>query len=693
MKKFLSWIMVLVTLLSTVTVWADESSSKEMEKVLLAVKEKVEIPTELTEFTPRTFEHMKQDKKSYSFMWSDKKGNSYMEVTCDDKGRITNYYFYDNKMTSDKKLTKLSKNDIVSFGESFLKKTVPEAFVSDNDKLVFDENTWNVNNLTYTLRFKRMRDGIEVKDNEASVRVYVWDDVPYVKSADVYVKYDSSFEAIPQEVQNFEDMYKKAFPIELIYKDENVLFAAREKEEEEKKTVLVYRHKDNETGYILVSSGEVATEDELSDIYGGGGSNGALKSEAAMDSAAREELFTEKELEELGKIEGLLSKEKVRELLERLPHTGFEKELVMSGYGIQSMDEKYRIVAEFSDNEARYVSAALDGISGELFSIYNSVPYVRAKELNEITETQKNEVNKKIDEFLDAAAGEKMSEFSEQSRNVSAKNVNRDYDRTVNGVRYINDGIYVDFDVALQMISSYRLDYDEKRIFAKPEGVLDSEKAYDAILDYSPLKKLYVHTGGSYKACYTVSEYGTEIDAFTGEKYNSYYGYETNGVYKYSDLSGHWAEEKINKLAEVQIGFEGEEFNPDEYISQYDLLRLFAAGIRYKSYLDYSEDDLYNEFINEKILAEDEKAPDGKVNREDAFVYMVRLDGLERVAKLYSIFKVEYADGNMIAKEKTGYPAILTGMNIICGDGGYLRPKDGITRAEAASMVYNYMMR
>ena len=44
-------------------------------------------------------------------------------------------------------------------------------------------------------------------------------------------------------------------------------------------------------------------------------------------------------------------------------------------------------------------------------------------------------------------------------------------------------------------------------------------------------------------------------------------------------------------------------------------------------------------------------------------------------------------------KEKTGYAAILTGMNIICGNGGNLRPKDNITRAEAAVMLYNYMTK
>ena len=50
------------------------------------------------------------------------------------------------------------------------------------------------------------------------------------------------------------------------------------------------------------------------------------------------------------------------------------------------------------------------------------------------------------------------------------------------------------------------------------------------------------------------------------------------------------------------------------------------------------------------------------------------------------------ADGNLLSDGKIGYPAILTGMGIICGNGGYLKPKTPITRAEAAVMIYNYMI-
>jgi len=66
--------------------------------------------------------------------------------------------------------------------------------------------------------------------------------------------------------------------------------------------------------------------------------------------------------------------------------------------------------------------------------------------------------------------------------------------------------------------------------------------------------------------------------------------------------------------------------------------------------------------------------------------------GFEKIAKLENIFKVTYADGDLLSKGKIGYAAILSGLGIICGDGGNIRPLDNLTRAEAITIVYNYLL-
>ncbi len=683
MKKLISMILVLAMLLSGITVFADSTVSQEMQDVLIKVKQKIDIPKEYTEFTPYTSKQ--NNETNYSFLWQMAEGNAHIEVSADSEGRISYYYSYDNSLKSDKKLTVLSKYEIIEFAEGFLKKTMPEAFADENDKLVYDEASWSVNNLSYQLTFRRFCNGIEVKDNNASVNLRIYDDKPYVRNAHINFNYDAEFGDSLVMIDDYEAEYKEAFPIELVYKDEYWGYNTKAGVDKDK-VVLVYRFKDNEAGYISAQSGEIVTEDIKNEIYYDS-ANGMLAEDSLATS--RKEMLTEQEIRELDMIEGVVSRADVETILKKLPYINFDSTLEFEYYNINKNDEKYFVSLSYRNKDNRYLSVTADGATGEILSIYNRTYYPNRKDA-ELTEAQKLDANKKIDEFLKAAAGEKLNEFDKKEENALKTSVSRNYDRSVNGIRYINDGISVEFDKDANQITSYRLDYEEKD-FVDAEKVIDSTVAYDKMLNNAPLKRIYIVTDGVYNVCYTVSDI-IMLDAITGEKYLER-GTEELEEFKYSDLEGHWAKEMINKLAEIQIGFESEKFNPDEAITQYDLLRLFGAGTRYKSYLNTDQETLYQDLIDEGILTGEEKVPDATVTRESACVYMIRFGGMEEVAKLSDIFRVEYADKNLISDGKIGYPAILTGMGVICGDGGRLRPQDAITRAEAVVMLYNYMIK
>ena len=38
------------------------------------------------------------------------------------------------------------------------------------------------------------------------------------------------------------------------------------------------------------------------------------------------------------------------------------------------------------------------------------------------------------------------------------------------------------------------------------------------------------------------------------------------------------------------------------------------------------------------------------------------------------------------------FSGILSGMGVVCGNGGYLRPADNLTRAEALALLYKYLL-
>ena len=688
MKRVISTILAVLMVLTCIPVLADSTHSKDMEKALIAVKEKLDIPVELSEFTVNTYQN--NGEITYSFMWQDKEGRAYIEAAGDSNGRISRYYFYDSSLKNEKKLTLLTKSDILEFAESFLKKTVPKAFRDETDLLIFDESSWNVNNMDYRLVFRRFKDGIEVKDNLAEIRITVFNDVAYVRSMDVYMNYSAEFEKPEKEAEDIKGKYKEVFPAELIYKDEYNY--RRTNDQDKNKTVLVYRFKNNEAGFILASSGEKATEDPWDENGASGGGSAMMNTAAMEDSEAKREILTEQEKKELETIKGLISKKTAQNVLKKLPYVDFDSKLKLNHYDITQNNGKYILSVSYEGEDGkRYISAAFEGQSGELLNMYNRAYYETYKE-GELSENQLKSAQGKINEFLKAAAGKKLDEFEEETENVNGKTVRKGFERRVDGIRYISDSISVQFDGEKNRITSYSIDFESDKEFKKAEGVLGEAEAYDALLKVTPLKKIYLYSGGAYKVCFTIDGYASEIDVFTGEKYDPYKNTE-NTEYEYSDLKGHWAEEKINKLAEIQIGFDGETFNPDGALSQYDLLRLFAAGIYYKSYLGFGEEELYTNLIYEDVISESEKNPKGEVKREDAFVYMVRMDGIEKVAKLDGIFKVEYKDGHLLSKGKIGYPAILTGMGIITGNGGKLRPQETITRAEAMVMLYNYMVR
>ena len=109
-------------------------------------------------------------------------------------------------------------------------------------------------------------------------------------------------------------------------------------------------------------------------------------------------------------------------------------------------------------------------------------------------------------------------------------------------------------------------------------------------------------------------------------------------------------------------------------------------------YDGYTTEELYDRLVRDGYITEEEKAPESQVKREDAFVHVIRMAGLERVAKLTEIYRVTYGDQAELSEGKLGYAAILSGLGVICGDGGNLRPQDALTRAEAIALAHKYLL-
>lgn len=686
MKKLISIILIVIMLVLPIGASADSTTSKDIEKVLIAVKTKVDIPSELTEFSSYVSE--RKGKTYYNLEWANEDFSKNMSVSCDSEGRIINYYNYAND-NSNKKISSFSREEIVDFASKFIQKTLPETNRGEGDVLVYDENSYDARgNMRYSMRFDRKKESVKVKDNYASVTVCETDGKLYIRSMDVSYDYDTEFVLSADIVSDYAEKYKSAFPAELIYRNEYNYNAPKGMP----KTipVLVYRIKDDNIGYIDAVTGEVVTEDEVEEEL--------FKTEASamQDSVSggggnRNDKLTPQEIEELERIEGLLSISDIEKKIKSLPYVDFADDMVLSVSELSKNEEDYSYSIYYTNNsedDYRYVRVYADAKTGKIQSFYANSNQSYSEE--DLTDAQVQDAEKKIAEFLDFVAKDEFNQCEKAEDNAFKDRVSKRYVRIVNGVKYIDNGINVSFNAKTNTIESYSLNFT-KAEFENPDKAIGEVSAYNKILEYAPIIPLYIRIGGVYKKVFSLDRYSMQINAITGEAMEGYVDQKKD--YSYTDIEGHWAAAAAEKLAEIQIGFEGDNLNPENSVKQEEFLRFIASGIYSKHYSEYTREDLYRILINDGILKENEKSPDSSVTREQAFVYIIRFAGLEKVAELSDIYKVSYADGHLLSGGKIGYAAILSGLGVVCGDGGYLRPTENLTRAEAIVMLYRYLLK
>ena len=665
MKKILSITLTILILLSSFTVLAQDNIAVS----LASVKSKIEVPANLSEFDSSV--STRKDKTIYRFNWYNSDRSESLSVTATETGIITNYSYYSNDMynRADKQLSSFTRNDAQLMAENFLKKAIPEAF-TDTDIFVYKNISvdFSENGTSYSVLFNRELEGIEVIGQTATVDILVKGENSIVTNM------HTSFDKITYEdikdgkayIENEEETYKAVFPAELMYV---------KKKYDDKEFSLVYRLKGG-NGYISAFTGEKVEPFSDAELY--------LKNESMSDSVAGMggSEFTPQELKELENVKNLVSVEDAVKLIksESLFNTNKNSKVIASRYN--KLDGKYTLEVSLQTDENNGERFVLDAQTKELKSFYSYNYSYDAKTDKKLSEKEISDTEKVIDAVIKKYAGTVSLKGNETS--VNNEYVSKSYIRLENSVPVDGNSISVAYKDG--KITSYSK-YFEDKTFVPLEGIIAAEEAYNKILGYYPIKLCYLNTGEEYKLCYTldlVNGY-VEIDAKTGEKTREI----QNAFNFYNDIEKHWCKTAVEKLAEIGISFEGESFEPEKEITQLEMLRLFGAAVKYTSYLTLDAENLYKTLERENIVPKTERADASPVLREDAFVYLVRFLGYERIAKAEEIFTTKFADQNLISKGKLGYASILSGLKVINGNGGLVKPKDNLTRAEAIVMIYN----
>lgn len=666
MKKIISALLSL-SLLVSVPVFAET----DMETALKAVKEKAEIPAELSEFNSGVTD---ADKTVFSFTWNSPDDEKGVDISCDKLGRINSYYSWDNSASDgeNRKMPHYTKKDAQNYAENLVKQLLPEAF-SANDTLVCDvENSsgrLTYNGTSYRFTFDRKLDGIIVRSNTVTVNVRATS-VGITASLNVSYDHNAHFEKGFSSIDDPETAYKKAFPLSLHYEKDY----EKSKNSDEDITKLLYGTEELTDGYISAENGEKISEKPFYLNSDNKNHKNESTSEDAASGGSSSGFFSKQEITELEKMSELISAKDAEKKIRALSALKVTDKMTVDSSSIYKYDDTYFMNLHLTDNNGRYLSVSLNAETGMIYSIYNP----KKGESENLTEKENSLSKEKIHAFFREVAPDICNEYTIDKENEDSIS----YIRNVNGIDYNNNRANITYNSSEDMITGYNITYT-KAVFDNPSDAVPAEDAYSSLLNSCPIIPVYILTSsGKYELCYGISGTCGNIDALSGTMSETAKSF-------YTDIDGHWCENAVKMLSEVGIRLNGNEFRPNEQITLSDLLTLFSAGIERNGAIP-AVNDILPQLKKNRIINDDTDL-NACVQREDAFLYMVKLAGYDRLAML-DIYKLEFPDADDVSVSKKGHTAILYGFGIIDGNDGYVRPHDNITRAEAAEMLYKYLI-
>ena len=637
-----------------------------MEYALKSVKERIGNTDEYTNFDSDTYED--ENGILYSFSWQiDKDKYERLYVGCTQNGTIREYSD-DSAERADYGVkfiqNRISKGEAVKRAQQLADKLNPSL---KGELIVEVPEVYD----SYDFHIKRIKNGLDVVCDGGSITL----DKNAEKITNYNVAITENTEFLPAENLIGKDAamknYGEKLGMELEYKfkyDYN-----KERRKRERKLYLQYTA--NNDDKISAIDGEKVTP--VCDIVlyrnMSGGSAKAESMEADADNG-----FSDAEIAELEAVNGLLSKNELIKLAQ--DKVGIDSKLELDRFGLYKeayySDVPVEYVARMNfrnkdDKTGKFANVSINAKTGEVISFYKSG-------------AAEDDNNRLADDKLKAIAEEAAKKFAgakfgEYKQKGDGKHGYFTYSRYVNGARFDNDSLYVNVNITSGEVDGYNIAYTNT-VFPSVAGIMDKAVAEKSLFSQVEYKTVYVKTED--RKMVPVYDFTDEkplsTDAKTGELISNGNVYEAE-VYDYNDIKNHYAKNEIKALAELGNGLEGESFRPDETITQEDFLKLLFG--RYT-------DDVYERMDIEKAGVA--KNASAAVTKEDAAKILVYNlgNGMYELAQ-EDIFKSPFAD----VTENVGFAAILKGKKIVSGDeNGMFMPKENITRANAAIMIYRYFV-
>lgn len=499
--------------------------------------------------------------------------------------------------------------------------------------------------------------------------------------------------------------------------------------------VLRYLPVSGDEYYVDAKTGELVNLSELFRLAATGefgtltGGSADKNESASADAAASSDSLTDAEIAGAARLEGVLDRETLDAAARAWTALGLDR------YTLSTVN--YNVGRENEEDGAAQVTATLiygkqtgsnswrrtvsvDAFTGELLSVSSSA---RLSGSDAERTLDLDQARQAAEEFLLQIAPEQYAPtqlYSCTNALDSDYSVSHSltYAQQANGYFYAGNYLRVGVDSTDGSISSYYKNYDETVTFDSAQGILSLDEAVDAWLATYEAELQYVLVPAAidfsqpeyaaladmgYTYLYRAAlgyqlereDYLYGIDAKTGAPVEADGSTQDDSIC-YDDLTGHWAREKIETLAQYGVGYLGGSFRPDQALTQLDLVALLVStnGYRYQAEEENGADRLYERAYSLGILTAQERDDSAALTRAQTVKLILDAMGYADVAQLDGIFRTDFTDDGEIPAQYYGYAALAQGLGMVGGTpGSRFLPQRGATRAEAAVMLYNLLDR
>ena len=722
----------------------NEPTSEKLEEIIKKVRPLIEVPEEFEEFSWDFNAGSYYSLPTWSLGWTDgETGEVY--IRCDNEGRITSYSNYDYNREYGAFLPEKGPDEFENLALEFAKKTSPH--IADSEFVLSNVVTASLYNDSYTYRFTRYENGTPVPDNSLSVTVAYKTGI--VESYSLSYTADFTFNEKEQIIS--EEKAK-----EILCENQNMILSYSLKTEydeetgdiKERKAYLVYRP---EIGYVSVDAytGEVYTERNTwtvnetgKNMAGSGG--GILMDSMATESAKREESaeyeLTEKELEQLGVLDSLITKDEAiaivtgNDMLFIDPYAtavtahlnkdyGAKPIMLKNEDGTEKEEEQYvwnlTFNAPYDEDKYSYsyMYAVVDANDGTLRSFSASTPdhwyYTENKLAVPELKYTYEQAEKTAFAFI-----EKM--LPEKSKNVRLSSTHDNtpikylatadgkstpvygvkafnYTRVNEGVDFTYNRVNTSVDLITGKITNYSYTWYDDVVFESPKDVISPKEALMSLYSYKGFGLNY-----EINSDYTYNKYLADRNSGKYIDYDELYESETYTRLVYSSYNP--GTTIIRAMDGVMINSNGEEYKnkqlytyddieghwAQDTITRFTYIGVGFEGGKFLPDEKINNEELLNLFNSSRLYERDNfKLAEGNVTRADAVKFIVSALGYYKIACLENVFITDFADNTVLKAEDVGFIAIARGFGLVNGDGDSFRPYDLITRAEALTLIEN----